>query len=200
MNQTPFDIPCVILSGGKSSRMEEDKSLLPFSNTKSLIEFQYNRLKPFFKEVYISSKTNKFPFLDNKNLLLDNNEIYSPIIALNSIFNSIKDNEVFIITVDSPLVKIDSIKKIICEKTKEVNACIASIKNVYNLCGVFETSFCEKITNKMIKENIHKVGFLFNKITTKYIDFSDENEFINLNKKEDYYRAKLIIRETNNYH
>ncbi|MFY4863348.1 NTP transferase domain-containing protein, partial [Aliarcobacter butzleri] len=30
MKIIPFEIPCVILSGGKSSRMGEDKSLLPF--------------------------------------------------------------------------------------------------------------------------------------------------------------------------
>ena len=46
---TPFEIPCVILSGGKSSRMGEDKSLLPFSSSKTLIEYQYKRLKPYFK-------------------------------------------------------------------------------------------------------------------------------------------------------
>jgi molybdopterin-guanine dinucleotide biosynthesis protein A len=54
MNINPFEIPCVILSGGKSSRMGEDKSLLPFSSSNSLIEFQFNRLKPYFKYPKVS--------------------------------------------------------------------------------------------------------------------------------------------------
>jgi len=71
----PFEIPCVILSGGKSSRMGEDKSLLPFSTSNTLIEYQYKRLKPYFKDIYISSKIDKFDFLQNKqSLILDENK------------------------------------------------------------------------------------------------------------------------------
>ena len=66
MNINPFEIPCVILSGGKSSRMGEDKSLLPFSSSSSLIEFQYRRLEPYFKNIFISAKNDKFDFLQDK--------------------------------------------------------------------------------------------------------------------------------------
>lgn len=200
MYQKPFDIPCVILSGGKSSRMEEDKSLLPFSTSNSLIQFQYNRLKPFFKKLYISSKINKFPFIDKEYLLLDESEVYSPIIALNTVFNFFKDEKVFIITVDTPLVRINSIAKIIEGKTEEEDICIAKTKTNQNLCGVFESKPCSDKIELMLKKDIHKVGFLLNQMKTKTIKFLDEDEFINLNKKEDYYRAKLIISETNNYH
>ena len=50
------NIPCVILAGGKSSRMGEDKSLLPFPPYKTLTHYQYQRLNKIFKNVYISSK------------------------------------------------------------------------------------------------------------------------------------------------
>ena len=52
----------VILAGGKSSRMKQDKALLPFGDTNSLAEFQYRRLSKIFSKVYISSKNNKFDF------------------------------------------------------------------------------------------------------------------------------------------
>ncbi|NCB12260.1 MAG: molybdenum cofactor guanylyltransferase, partial [Erysipelotrichia bacterium] len=52
-----IDMPCVILCGGKSSRMKEDKTLLPFFNSNSLAQFQYDRLKLHFQNIYISSKT-----------------------------------------------------------------------------------------------------------------------------------------------
>ena len=73
MNNYLFEIPCVILSGGKSSRMGEDKSLLPFSSSNTLIQYQYERLKPYFKEIYISSKTINLILL-MKNLILDENK------------------------------------------------------------------------------------------------------------------------------
>ena len=40
------EMPLVILCGGKSSRMKEDKALLPFSNASSLAKYQYKRLVP----------------------------------------------------------------------------------------------------------------------------------------------------------
>lgn len=63
---TPFKIPCVILCGGKSSRMGEDKALLPFASSNSLTQYQYDRLESYFKNIYISSKIDKFSFLKNK--------------------------------------------------------------------------------------------------------------------------------------
>jgi len=46
--QPPFDIPCVILCGGKSSRMGEDKALLPFGEYSTLVQYQYERLQSVF--------------------------------------------------------------------------------------------------------------------------------------------------------
>ena len=96
--------------------MGEDKSLLPFSSSNTLIQYQYERLKPYFKEIYISSKNNKFDFIDEKSLILDENkDIYSPILALDTIFKKFENKKVFIITVDSPFVSIEAIKKLIDE-------------------------------------------------------------------------------------
>jgi molybdopterin-guanine dinucleotide biosynthesis protein A len=52
MNSEKFRV-CVIFAGGKSSRMGEDKSLLPFGTFSSLAEYQYNRLSNIFDIVYI---------------------------------------------------------------------------------------------------------------------------------------------------
>ena len=123
--KTPFEITCVILSGGKSSRMGEDKSLLPFSSSKTLIQYQYDRLKPYFKNIYISSKVDKFDFLEKEFLILDENkDIFSPILALDTIFDKFKNQKIFIITVDTPLVTIASISKLI-EESQNYDICVA---------------------------------------------------------------------------
>ena len=192
MNSSPFEIPCVILSGGRSSRMGEDKSLLPFANSNTLTQYQYDRLKPYFKNIYISSKIDKFDFLDKKELLLDKSEVYSPIAALESIFTKLESEKVFIITVDTPLVTIESIEKMI-EQSKATDITVAQTQRVHNLCGVFSQS-CLKLINKMLEDDFHKVGFLLKNLSTKYIEFPKDEEFINLNRKEDYERAISIIR------
>lgn len=172
--------------------MGEDKALLPFSNYNTLTQYQFDRLKPHFKDIYLSSKTNKFDFLkSHENIIYDNiSDESSPLIALKSILETIKSDKVFVITVDTPFVKIDSIEKLINESLS--NSTIAVTSREHNLCGVYNKS-CLPIINEMIKENNHKIGFLLKKIELKKIEFFDENEFLNLNKKEDYQKALSLI-------
>jgi molybdopterin-guanine dinucleotide biosynthesis protein A len=183
-------IPCVILCGGKSSRMGEDKALLPFDSKTTLTQYQYDRLKPHFKKVYISSKNNKFDF--NCNLIFDDNEIYSPIVALKSIFEVLQsEDKIFIITVDTPLVKIDSINKII-DKSKSWDICVAKTIKTHNLCGVFSKKTKETL-DEMIDKNIHKVGYLLNNLNTQTVQFDNDDEFINLNNIQEYKKSLKII-------
>ncbi|KAB7890600.1 molybdenum cofactor guanylyltransferase MobA [Poseidonibacter ostreae] len=191
-------IPCVILCGGRSSRMGEDKSLLPFSNSNSLTQYQYDKLKSNFEEVYISSKIDKFDFLKNKEkyLILDKGEIFSPIVALQTILQTIKAEKVFIITVDTPLVSIDSINELI-NSSNESEICVAQTLKTHNLCGVFSTSLV-KFINEMLITDIHKVNYLLKNNNTKYLDFPNDDEFINLNNKDEYKRALNIISKSNN--
>ena len=160
--KTPFEITCVILSGGKSSRMGEDKSLLPFSTSKTLIQYQYDRLKPYFKNIYISSKVDKFDFLEKNFLILDENkDIFSPILALDTIFKKFENQKIFIITVDTPLVSIDSISKLI-DASINYDICIAQTEKIHNLCGVFSSNISLTIKT-MIEYDIHQVAYLINK-------------------------------------
>jgi len=186
--QTLLKIPCVILSGGKSSRMKEDKSFLKFSSSNSLIEYQYKRLKPYFKNVYISSKTNKFDFLSFDELILDKNqEIYSPILALETILEQLEDEKIFIITVDTPFIKIQTIKKLI-NSNKNFDITIAQTLKTHNLCGVFSKNILNIIKN-MIKDDIHKINYLIKSTNYNVVEFKNEDEFLNLNSKEDYIKA-----------
>ena len=182
---TPFEITCVILSGGKSSRMGEDKSLLPFSSSKTLIQYQYDRLKPYFRNIYISSKVDKFDFLEKDSLILDKNkDIFSPILALDTIFEKFKDQKIFIITVDTPFVSVDSIYKLIKE-SKDYDICVAQTEKTHNLCGVFSSNI--RLTIKtMIENDIHKIGYLLKNNIHKILRFPDDGEFININNKDDY--------------
>ena len=46
---------CVILAGGKSSRMGQDKTLLPFGGFKTLTHYEVAKFSKVFEEVYVSS-------------------------------------------------------------------------------------------------------------------------------------------------
>ena len=173
--------------------MGEDKSLLPFSSSNSLIEFQFNRLKPYFKDIYISSKNDKFDFLKDKSkLILDKNQdIYSPILALQTILE--KFDKVFIITVDTPLIKISSIKKLLKNSNNFDITIAQTSQRTHNLCGVFSKNIITTI-NTMIKDDIHKINYLVKNSKYQIINFDDEDEFLNINEKKEYEKALNIIK------
>lgn len=176
--------------------MGEDKTLLPFGEYNSLIQFQYNRISSFFSHVFLSTKNHKFDFIkeNNPSILYDNNnDMYSPLIALKSILEQINNDKIFILTVDTPFVEISTLIKLI-EESENYEITVASFEDkVQNLCGVFSQSLLEKIED-MLNNDIHKIGFLLKKSETKIIDFMAEEEFINLNTKSEYYRALEILK------
>jgi len=187
-------IPCVILSGGKSSRMGEDKSLLPFGASKTLIEFQHDKLSKIFKNIYISSKSDKFDFPCK--IIYDTSEIYSPMVALQSILQSIEEKKVFIISVDTPLVEENTIYKLIKESSNErfdVTIC-KDLEKTHNLIGVFSKNILKQI-DTMLQDNNHKINTLLTqKMKLQIILFDDNKQFSNINTKEDYLNFSLLTK------
>lgn len=170
--------------------MGEDKALLPFGKSNSLAQYQYERLKPHFKNIYLSSKTDKFNF--KKNLILDKAKEYSPIVALESIFKTLTEEErIFIITVDTPLVEIDTIEKLV-NISLNYDIVIPQTEKTHNLCGVFNKS-CLSFISDMLARDIHKVNYLIKNSNTKIVQSNYESEFINLNDKVQYKLAQSYI-------
>jgi molybdopterin-guanine dinucleotide biosynthesis protein A len=187
-----IDIPCVILAGGKSSRMGEDKCFLPFKNT-TLIKYQYDRLSKIFTNVYISSKINKFDF--DCNLIIEDNDVYSPMIALNTIVNHF-DNKFFIIPVDTPNITKETINKVIqnySEFDDEIVVIQTLDKKIHNLCGIFSISIKEKI-KEILKSNNYRIKDLIRNCNSRIIYIKNHNELININTKKDYYSSIKYYR------
>ncbi len=145
-----IDFPCVIFAGGKSSRMGKDKALLPFASEPSLTLFQYKRFKKHFKEVFISCKTKeKFNF--SANFIEDKNEIFSPLEALNSVFNYLK-KDFFAISVDTPFFSIEDFYKLFSHIEEKYDIILSrSPNNSHPLCAIYKKEASLKI-KKMLKK------------------------------------------------
>ena len=185
------NIPVVILAGGKSSRMENgDKALLPFGGYKTLSEFQYHRLSACFEKVYISTKLDKFDF--EANFIKDNSEVFAPTIALLSIFEELKEDKIFLISVDTPFIKVETIKEIMSNNGEIVVA--KSPNGIEPLCGIYSKSIISKI-KEMIESDNHKLNYLIKNSDSNFIEFKDENEFLNVNRVDDYNKALKLIEK-----
>jgi molybdopterin-guanine dinucleotide biosynthesis protein A len=182
-------IPLVIIAGGKSSRMGEDKTLLAFGGENTLIDYQVKKFEKYFEKIYISTKVlDKFGA--NFNYIIDYNQTYSPLIGIKSSFDFLKNHDkIFFLSADTPFIKIDTIKKIL-DSNSIVN--IASTKYNHPLCGLYKKEFLP-IVEDYIQKDFHKLNFILKQTDTNYIKFEDEDEFLNMNNKEDYAKALSLI-------
>jgi len=186
------DIPIVIFSGGKSSRMGKDKALLPFAQYNSLAQYQYERLSKNFKYVYISTKTNKFDF--EANIILDiDYQTSSPLIALISSLEFLKTDNIFILSVDAPFVDITTIMNIINQHQIKYDASIA--KSPYGLeplCGLYSLKILP-IAKQELEKNNHSLRAMLTKAKTQFIEFNQKKIFTNLNYPTDYKQALSLL-------
>ncbi len=181
-----FDCPCVILAGGKSSRMGTDKSKLKFNGFDSLCEYQVSRLKPIFKSLHVSAKEDKFDF--DVDLILDEKEDFSPMVALEKILSTFQDETVFILSVDTPFITQKEIKKMY-EFSKNYDIVIPKTNShTHQLCGFYNSDLVFTC-KKLLQKNIHKIRALFDNAKLKYVDFEDERPFTNLNYFDEYEKA-----------
>jgi molybdopterin-guanine dinucleotide biosynthesis protein A len=190
-----IDIPCIIFAGGKSSRMGEDKSLLPFGGFKTLTEFQYSRLSKIFTNVYISCKSSdKFDF-DAKFIEDDkNSSTFAPTTGFIAVFKALKTESFFALSVDSPFIDKSIFTSLINASYDDGDATIArTAQGIEPLCGVYNRSLLKSF-ELMQKTDTHKLGFLLKNSNTRYLDFTNETLFLNLNYPHEYQQALKILK------
>ena len=189
-----LEIPCVIFAGGKSSRMGEDKSLLPFRGFDTLTEYQYSKLSTIFKTVYISCKNkNKFNFKANFIEDIESSHIFAPTIGFISSFQKIGEKSFFAISVDSPFIESDEINKIIDMDTQNVDATVARTEtSLHPLCGIYHKTMLPKFIT-MLNTDSHKLGLLLKDSNSRYVYFKNEKAFFNINNPNQYQEALKII-------
>ncbi len=189
----PFDIPCVIFAGGKSSRMGQDKSLLPFGGFSSLAEYQYHRLSKLFSDVYISAKENKFDFEAQIIEDAQSDNVFAPTAGFEAMFKALKDERVFVLSVDTPFVGEDEIRELLKNDRKELDAVIAkTASGSHPMCGIYHRSLLPSF-ERMLQEENHRLGQLLKNSKTKFVDFNDETPFTNLNNPHEYEAARKTL-------
>ncbi len=185
-----FDIPCVIFAGGKSSRMGRDKSLLPFCGFSTLAEFQYRRLKPHFKRVYLSTKQEKFPF--EAPMILDDpdKKIYAPTAGLLRIFDVLEEDMAFVLGVDIPFVGVEEISRLTdAAKNRTLDAVVAKTPGgVHPMCAIYNRSILPYI-QKSAEEGKYRLMDILEAANTRYVDFPFDDPFFNINRPEEYASA-----------
>ncbi len=185
-----LDMHCVIFAGGKSSRMGQDKALLPFGGYDTLIEYQHERMEKIFKKVSISCKgTNKIEFTCN--IIEDPKEskVFAPTAGFVALFNTLNDERVFVISVDTPFITKDEIIQLLHADNPALDATIAkTAMGAHPMCGIYHRTLHPHFKTMLQEEN-HRLGRLLKESRTCYVSFENDEAFTNLNHLHEYQEA-----------
>ncbi len=189
-------ISAVILAGGKSSRMGENKALLKINNL-SLIEKIYNIVAIFTNDIIISCNTEEYNFLKSRKV----HDLHHNCGAISGILaglQQIKYQKSLIISCDVPLVNEKLINYII-SNSKNYEATVVKHKNFLEpLIGVYDKQIINIIENQISNKD-YSINNLLKKLNINIltidatIDFYEENLFLNINTPQDY--QKLIDKK-----
>ena len=194
----------VVLAGGKSSRFGSNKSLSILANNK-LIEHVINKIDAYFAEILVISNDSSLKLNNQKiNIIKDCIKGHlgplAGILSAMKYANSFKNKYKWIITFpcDTPFFNKIIIEKMI-EKSilaKEKIYFVKDKKQRHNIFGLWSTSL-EDILEEDLNNNFRKVDLWADKIGCNFIekDIQNENEFLNINTKEDLELAKKFIKK-----
>jgi len=176
---------CVIMAGGKSSRMGEVKSML-YINGKPMIEHIINQIRPYFNQIIISSDDkNKYAFLGAR-IIPDKIPDQGPLMGILSCLEVSSYEINFVVACDIPVINHAFVKNMI-ELSDGYDAVIpVSGNKMYEpLFGIYRKSMIVSI-KEILNAGKHKISDVFKRCNIKYIDISNADWYKNINTMADY--------------
>ena len=183
---TPDPLAAIILAGGRSQRMNREKSLLPV-NGRPLIETLIAQIRPCFDRIMISTgDKNKFAFLGLP-IIVDEVPGQGPLRAILSALRASPCRFIFVVACDIPVIHIPFLKKIL------------SLAPGYEIVvpryreGKFEPLFASysrsiiTAIESQIAAGDFKISSLFRTCRTKFVAMDGQKWFRNLNTVEEYH-------------
>lgn len=203
MNNTmeKLNITPVILAGGANSRMGKNKALLEMDNEK-IIEIMVRKLeKIFVQSVYIvTNHWETYDFLENVCFVGDlvKTAKKNSLVGLYSGLAQIPTEQGFFLPCDMPFINEELIRYIV-DKSQGYDVVIPKIDQYYQpLHGIYHKNCLIPMKNMIDREHYKIIDF-FSDIRLRTIEKEtihrfdpEELSFYNINKKEDYERAKAI--------
>ena len=196
---------CIILAGGKSSRMGEDKALLEYEG-KYFIEKIAEELS-FFDEKIIARGNNSLltGITDSDwKIIPDIYPDHGPMGGMHAALKACESDAMFVVTCDMPLItgelakwictEMFSQQNIGCCKRNDAVIAVTTDGKYHPLCGVYKKELYIEMEEYLQQDNNRMMAVLKNKCV-KYLELDEESsrQLANVNTREEY--EKMICNK-----
>jgi molybdopterin-guanine dinucleotide biosynthesis protein A len=196
-----LNISCIILAGGKSTRLGHDKVLETLGNT-SLLEQVISRIDPLSKEIIVvTAKERTFTQLASRPKVKIVSDILPGQGSLGGIYTGLVKSDSFynlVVAADMPFVNTALLKYMIgiCEGFDFV---LPRVNGLFEPLHAIYSKNCIKPIESILNEGKKVIVELFNHVKVKYVEADEVDKFdpqhlsfFNINTKEELETAKKI--------
>ena len=174
---------CVIISGGKSSRMGSPKGLLEYNGFTFLDHIIYNTA--VFDKQYISANDELYSSF-GCDIIADNYKDIGPMGALQACLNKCEKEYVFFIPCDMPFITEETIFTLYNQLGSDADATVFKTDDkIFPTVGIYKKSVLPYI-EAQIQTGSYKMMAILDRINTQYIQPTNQNQFKNINTPQDY--------------
>jgi molybdopterin-guanine dinucleotide biosynthesis protein A len=180
-----MDATAIIMAGGKSRRMGQDKSMLEV-NGEPVIKHIFKQLHPHFSQVLVSSDdTHRYSFLDVE-VIPDEDTGKGPLMGIASALRVSANQVNFIIACDIPEVDMSFVRQMVRE-SEDFDAVVPQMGlfQYEPLFAVYKKSVLTAI-DKAIASGNYQIIEPLKYCKVNYINLPDGQQLRNLNTMKDY--------------
>ena len=183
----PQNMSAIILAGGKSVRMKENKPLLPVQGI-PLIQKIARNLEPHFQEILISAQSSEvFAFLPYP-VIVDKEPGQGPLMGILSGLAASANPICFMIACDIPEIDAAFLHRMMSyARQYEIVVPVSGEDKFEPLFAFYHKCLIPRVEN-LLKQQTRQVIQLFPLARTKYLPLEERDWFYNLNNTEDYRR------------
>lgn len=194
-----MDFTVIILAGGKSTRMGQNKALLPIGNDTEIAHLVKLAKKITKHIIVVTNEFQSFTTLNVK-LVADLRKNMGPLAGIEAGLTATTTDLNLILACDMPFINVEIALEIM-KYAESYDAVIPMINGQRHPLFAAYHKNCLPHVIKTLDEQDRKIVFLLDKLNTKWLTehelhHADSNIFFNMNTVEEYQWAKKQFTET----
>ncbi len=180
----------IILAGGKSKRMGQNKANL-LLHGRSLLQWQVDKMRTLgIRDILLSGKD--CPTLPGTRVIPDLLPNRGPLGGLHACLSAANNSRCLVLSVDAPLVPVSVLEQLCTAQTEGV-CVLRHSGGTEPLIGVYDSSISQAIL-PMIANGSDRVQSLKDYVPWYFWDYSGPQEAVmNCNTPEEFFQAKKLL-------
>ncbi len=188
------EISAIILAGGKSSRMGEDKRFLRLSKI-PLLEYSVQLAGAFTDDIIISSNE-MLPAFSSYIHVADKNPFEGPVNAIVSSLHHVAHENAIVLTCDMPFLTPEITEQLVTEIDGKSVVHFSAKNEFMHFPCIFPFAALAQL-EQLYASGQHSMKSILKKLPVKRIPIAKNPpgiEFLNINRPEDFLKAKELLK------